>query len=138
MSYTGDVTVEEVWKILAENENAILVDVRTQAEWAFVGLCDLSKINKSPLLLSWQIFPQMDINADFVRTIVNMDIPKDSPLYFLCRSGVRSKAAASAMVAEGYSQCFNILEGFEGDRDAAGHRGTCGGWKAAGLPWTQS
>jgi len=138
LSYTGDVTVEEVWKILAENENAILVDVRTQAEWAYVGLCDLSQMNKTPLLLSWQIFPQMDINGDFARTIVKMDIPKDSPLYFLCRSGVRSKAAASAMVAEGYSQCFNILEGFEGDRDAAGHRGTCGGWKAAGLPWSQS
>ncbi|MBL4802986.1 MAG: hypothetical protein JKY45_13970 [Emcibacter sp.] len=138
MSYTGDVTVEEAWKALAQDEKSVLVDVRTQAEWAFVGMCDLTELRKSPLLLSWQMFPHMDINADFVKTITDMDISKDSSLYFLCRSGVRSQSAASAMISAGYEKCYNILGGFEGDRDASGHRGTCGGWIAAGLPWKQN
>jgi len=138
VSYTGDVTVKEAWEALGQDEKAVLVDVRTQAEWAFVGLCDLSGLDKAPLLLSWQIFPHMDINTAFAQTIADSNISKDSPLYFLCRSGVRSQSAASTMIAAGYEKCFNIREGFEGDRDVSGHRGTCGGWKAAGLPWTQS
>ena len=138
MSYTGDVTVEDVWKVLAQNEKAVLIDVRTQAEWAFVGTCDLSGINKASLLVSWQNFPHMEINAAFADMISGQGISKDSPLYFLCRSGVRSKAAASAMITAGYENCYNILEGFEGAPDGSGHRGTCGGWKASGLPWTQN
>lgn len=138
MNYTGDVTVEQVWEILEQDENAVLIDVRTQAEWAFVGICDLSGMDKSPLLISWQDFPHMNINPDFADTITGQDIAKDSPLYFLCRSGVRSKSAAATMMEAGYEKCFNILDGFEGDRDGAGHRGQLGGWKASGLPWTQN
>lgn len=138
MTYTGDVTVGEVWQALAQDEKAVLIDVRTQAEWAYVGTCDLSAMDKSPLLVSWQIFPHMEINPAFTDMIRARDIPKDSPLYFLCRSGVRSKSAAAAMIAAGYENCFNILGGFEGDRDDAGHRGQCGGWKASGLPWVQN
>jgi len=137
LGYTGDVTVEEAWNSLMQDEKAVLVDVRTQAEWAFVGLCDLSEMGKSPLLISWQMFPHMDVNPIFAQTIMDQDIPKDSSLYFLCRSGVRSQSAASAMVAVGYKACFNILEGFEGGRDTSGHRGVVG-WKAAGLPWMQN
>lgn len=138
MSYTGDVTVEEAWTNLAQNKKAVLVDVRTQAEWAFIGICDLSQVDKAPLLVSWQLFPHMDINTDFVETILRAEIPKDSSLYFLCRSGVRSKSAAAEMIAAGYENCFNILEGFEGDRDETGHRSSIGGWKVSGLPWTQN
>lgn len=138
MSYTGDVTAEEVWKAFAADEKAVLIDVRTQAEWAFVGTCDLSALNKTPLFVSWQNFPHMEINPDFSDIILATDISRDSPLYFLCRSGVRSISAASAMSAMGYEKCFNILGGFEGDRDESGHRGNAGGWKASGLPWTQN
>lgn len=138
MNYTGDVTVEEAWKALTQDEKAVLIDVRTQAEWAFVGTCDLSGIDKSPLFVSWQHFPHMEINPAFGDMIRAKDISRDSPLYFLCRSGVRSKGAAAAMIAAGYENCFNILGGFEGDRGASGHRGQTSGWKAAGLPWTQN
>ncbi len=144
MSYTGDVSVEDAWKALAEDGAAVLVDVRTQAEWAYVGVCDLLELGKSPLLVSWQEFPHMAVNPAFVQMIAGaqmtagQDISKDSPLYFLCRSGIRSRSAAAAMVAAGYKRCFNILAGFEGDPDQAGHRGNKNGWKAAGLPWQQS
>lgn len=143
MSYTGDVSVKDVWQALLSDENAVLVDVRTQAEWAFVGICDLSQMGKAPLLVSWQEFPHMEINQNFIALVETQmsggqASSKDRPIYFLCRSGVRSKSAASAMVAAGYGNCFNILEGFEGDKDGAGHRGLSGGWKAAGLPWQQN
>ncbi|MCK5373797.1 MAG: rhodanese-like domain-containing protein [Alphaproteobacteria bacterium] len=138
MNYTGDVTVGEAWEALEKEEKAILIDVRTQAEWAFVGICDLSNLDKSPLLVSWQNYPHMEINPAFTDIIMAKDISKDSPIYFLCRSGVRSKSAAAAMVSMGYENCYNILGGFEGDRDELGHRGQSGGWKSAGLPWTQN
>jgi len=138
MNCTGDVTVAEAWNILAQDEKAVLVDVRTQAEWSYVGICDLSDIDKSPLLVSWQEFPHMAVNPAFADMIMARDIPRHSPLYFICRSGVRSRAAAVEMIAAGYEKCFNILDGFEGGLDASGHRGTCGGWKASGLPWTQN
>jgi len=138
MSYTGDVSVEEAWKALEEDKGAVLIDVRTQAEWAFVGICNLSEIGKAPLLVSWQEFPHMGLNPNFSQMIEGQNIAKSSPLYFLCRSGVRSQSAAAAMIAVGYENCFNIRGGFEGDIGADGHRGTCGGWKAAGLPWTQN
>ncbi len=138
MSYTGDVTVEETWEILTQNDKAVLIDVRTEVEWAFVGTCDLSEIDKAPLFVSWQLFPHMEINPAFTDLIMVEDIPKDSLLYFLCRSGIRSKSAAAAITQAGYENCFNILGGFEGDRDHSGHRGQTGGWKAAGLPWIQN
>ncbi|MCF8473380.1 MAG: hypothetical protein K9G26_01680 [Emcibacter sp.] len=137
-SYTGDVTVEEAWEALSQNEGAVLIDVRTDAEWAFVGICNLSLINKSPILMSWQIFPHMGINATFAQTIRGHNISLDQPLYFLCRSGVRSKSAAEEMIKAGYERCYNILGGFEGDRNNVGHRGALNGWKAAGLPWVQN
>ncbi|PCI50072.1 MAG: sulfurtransferase [Alphaproteobacteria bacterium] len=138
MSYKADVTVEEVWAALAQDQKSVLIDVRTQAEWTFVGICDLSGTGKSPLLVSWQVFPHMEINPAFRDMVAAGDISRDSPLYFLCRSGVRSRAAAAAMTEAGYENCFNILGGFEGDLDDAGHRGQTGGWKASGLPWRQN
>jgi len=137
MHYTGDISVADVWKALTMDKTAVLVDVRTSAEWAFVGTCDLSELGTSPLLISWQEYPHMGINPAFTQMIEEKYIQKDQPLYFLCRSGVRSKAAAAAMVRAGYEKCYNILDGFEGGPDAAGHRGAISGWKVAGLPWTQ-
>lgn len=137
MSYAGDVDPTEAWKRLSEDERAKLVDVRSQAEWSFVGVPDLSGAGKRPLFLQWQVYPAMAQNQAFVDELAKAVPDKDAPLYFLCRSGGRSRAAAVAMTAAGYRHCFNVSDGFEGNPDASRHRGRIAGWKAAGLPWTQ-
>ncbi len=126
------------WKILGENKDAVLIDVRTRAEWNYVGLPELASVDKKPALLEWQVFPDMQVNQEFVTTLGGAIADKDAPLLFLCRSGVRSAAAAKAMTAAGYSTCLNVSDGFEGPLDAHGKRGSRAGWKAAGLPWRQS
>lgn len=136
-NYAGDVSPEEAWAALRENPNALLVDVRTQPEWAFVGIPDLSSIGKQPALISWQIYPEMQRNAEFERQVAAVAADPDAPIYFLCRSGARSRAAAIAMSAQGYKACYNIAGGFEGDPDANRHRGSVNGWKADRLPWIQ-
>lgn len=138
MSYAGDVDPTEAWKILSDSEKAALVDVRSEAEWNFVGTPDLSTLGKRPLLLQWQMFPTMMQNPDFVTTLAATVPDKDAPLLFLCRSGARSRAAAMAMTAAGYARCYNVADGFEGNPDASRHRGQLAGWKASGLPWMQA
>ena len=136
--YTGDVTAATAWKILSENKDAVLIDVRTRAEWNYVGLPELAPIGKQPALLEWQVFPSMQPNPEFVSTLESAYADKETPLLFLCRSGARSAAAAKAMSAAGYSTCINVAEGFEGPLDTHGKRGSAAGWKAAGLPWRQT
>ena len=136
--YAGDVTPATAFKILSEHKDAILIDVRTRAEWNYVGLPELESIGKRPALLEWQVFPGMQQNPEFVSTLGNAVADKDAPLLFLCRSGARSAAAAKAMTAAGYSTCLNVTEGFEGPLDAQGRRGSAAGWKATGLPWRQT
>ena len=137
MSYAGDLKPTDAWKLLAEDKKAQLVDVRTRPEWAFVGLPDLSSLGKRAMLQSWQIFPAMDVDANFAAAVAQQIPDRDAPILFLCRSGGRSRAAATAMTQQGYRKCFNVAEGFEGNLDAERHRGKVGGWKAAGLPWAQ-
>ena len=137
LAYAGDVDVTEAWKGLTNNPGAVLVDVRTQAEWNFVGIPDLSEAGKEPFLIEWQVFPTMDVNATFVDAVVAAAPDKSQPIYFLCRSGVRSKSAAMSLTQAGYAACFNISEGFEGPHDQNRHRGYTAGWKASGLPWVQ-
>ncbi|MDX1580701.1 MAG: rhodanese-like domain-containing protein [Alphaproteobacteria bacterium] len=137
-SYAGDIPVEEAWKILESEPDAQLIDVRTKAEWTFVGVPDLGPVNRQPILLEWQEYPSMEKNSGFAEALESADIPKDAPLLFLCRSGQRSAAAAELMTSHGYSRCYNFIDGFEGPADAARHRGTSGGWKARGLPWVQN
>ena len=137
MSYAGDLKPTEAWKLLTENRGAQLVDVRTRPEWMFVGLPDLTSLGRCPVLQSWQVFPGMEIDANFTAELTDQLADKDAPLLFICRSGGRSRAAAQAMTAAGYRHCYNVSEGFEGNPDAERHRGKTGGWKAAGLPWVQ-
>ena len=137
MSYAGDLKPTEAWKLLTENRGAQLVDVRTRPEWMFVGLPDLTSLGRRPVLQSWQVFPGMEIDANFTAELTDQLADKDAPLLFICRSGGRSRAAAQAMTAAGYRHCYNVAEGFEGNPDAERHRGKTGGWKAAGLPWVQ-
>jgi len=136
-NYAGDIAVTEAWALL--QQGAQLVDVRTAAEWAFVGLPDLSGLGRAVHRVEWQIFPTMAPNPNFVaETAAAVGADKDVPVLFLCRSGARSRAAAIALTAAGYRQAFNIAGGFEGDLDASRQRGKTNGWKAGGLPWTQT
>ncbi len=138
MTYSGDISVEEAWRRLGDETSAVLVDVRTAAEWNFVGAPDLSGIGKQAVRVSWQTLPKMEKNAAFVEEVRAQTSDTNASLLFLCRSGARSQAAAIAMTAAGYSKCFNVAGGFEGDLDGDRHRSVTGGWKAAGLPWSQA
>jgi rhodanese-related sulfurtransferase len=142
MSYAGDISAADSWQMLEEHPDAILIDVRSQAEWTFVGVPDLGLLDKTPVLIEWQSYPSMAVNQDFVDALSaelrRRQAADDTPLLFLCRSGARSRAAAVAMTAAGRKRCLNVAGGFEGDIDQERHRGNVGGWKAQGLPWIQS
>ena len=139
--YAGDILPNDVWSILTQNSDAVLVDVRTVAEWTFVGIPDLASLDRPLLTVEWSYFPSNQINPNFVDQIKEAlsQINRDGgPVFFLCRSGVRSKSAAIAMTAAGVSPCYNISGGFEGDPDGLGRRASVNGWKMAGLPWRQA
>jgi rhodanese-related sulfurtransferase len=127
----------EVWQALQADPRAQLVDVRTDAEWTYVGLPDLSAAGKQPVMIAWQLFPAMQVNAGFVDALRAAGFTPEHEIFFLCRSGVRSLHAAQAAQAAGFPNAYNIADGFEGPPDAEGHRGTVAGWKAEGLPWRQ-
>ena len=141
-SYAGDLSAAEAWEMLKDNPGAQLVDVRTTAEWSFVGLPDLSSLNRQVHCVEWQSFPTMAANPDFVGettgAVDGAGAGKDAPILFLCRSGARSRSAAIAMTGAGYARAYNVAGGFEGDLDPARHRGSKNGWKAQGLPWKQT
>ena len=132
-----DVPPSLVWERLRDDPGAMLVDVRTDAEWNFVGLPDLSELGRQPALIPWQLYPSMQINAGFADMLRRAGARPETPLYFICRSGARSLAAAQTAQAAGYGKAYNVADGFEGPPDASGHRGTVAGWKAEGLPWRQ-
>ena len=136
--YAGDVTPTQAWEVLTGEAGAVLVDVRTEAEWQFVGKPDLSELGKEPALLSWQVYPDMHVNVEFVEHLRQIAPDPDAPVFFICRSGARSRAAAIAATEAGWRRCYNVAGGFEGDRNQSGHRGTTNGWKASGLSWTQN
>lgn len=136
--YAGDLSAAEAWDLLKSNPKARLVDVRTQAEWSFVGLPDLGSLGREVELVEWQSFPTMQQNLGFVADVAAQGADKATPVLFLCRSGARSRSAAIALTQAGYSKAYNVAGGFEGDLDGARHRGNRNGWKAAGLPWKQT
>lgn len=134
--YAGDLSPSEAWKTLQENAEAVLVDVRTHAEWVYVGVPDLSAIGRQTVLLEWQSYPEGARNPSFVEQLREAGVGPDTPAVFLCRSGVRSVAAAQAATAAGLGPAYNVLDGFEGATDGDGHRGAHG-WRSEGLPWRQ-
>jgi rhodanese-related sulfurtransferase len=129
LPYAGAVLPAEAYALM--QAGAKLVDVRTEAEHHYVGAVPGSEH------IEWTTFPDGTRNPDFLRHLENA-VKKDETVMFLCRSGVRSHAAAEAAAKAGWTEAYNILEGFEGDKDADGHRGTKGGWRYAKLPWVQS
>ena len=136
-SYAGDVDSRQAADILRDNPRAVLIDGRSAPEWEFVGRPDLSGLGREPVLISWQNFPGMAANPDFVAEVETQSVQPDQVILLLCRSGQRSKHAAVALTESGFKHCFNISDGFEGPKDAAGHRNTVSGWRANGLPWIQ-
>jgi rhodanese-related sulfurtransferase len=139
--YAGDLSVDEAWALLSSEPTAVLIDVRTAAEWGYVGVPDLEGLSKNLLTIEWVSYPGNVKNENFAAQVLDQVLAltesKDAPLLMLCRSGVRSKGAATVMTQEGYTRCYNIMAGFEGDLNEQKHRGNTGGWKVAGLPWTQ-
>ena len=140
--YAGDLLAIDAYALLEGNSSSALIDVRTQAEWTYVGTPDLQPLDKTPLFLEWQNYPSMAVDDNFAARLEALlksaGIERGAPLVFLCRSGARSRQAAVAMTNAGWGPCFNVSDGFEGPLDVSRRRGGVGGWKAGGLPWTQT
>ena len=140
--YAGDLLAVDAYELLEGDASAVLIDVRTKAEWTYVGTPDIRSLGKTPLFLEWQSYPSMAINADFAADLEaqlrSAGVERGASLVFLCRSGARSRQAAIAMTSAGWAPCFNVSDGFEGPLDDSRRRGGAGGWKAGGLPWTQT
>ena len=137
MAGVPDIGPRETWQRLSEDADCALVDVRTDAEWNFVGLPDLTSIGKQPVLIPWQVYPTMQVNGHFADHLHKAGLTPLHRIFFICRSGARSLAAGQAAQAAGFPHAFNVADGFEGPVDAEGHRGQVAGWKAEGLPWRQ-
>ena len=132
-----NVPPRKAWEALKSDAQARLVDVRTDAEWNFVGVPDLTPAGKETVLIPWQVYPAMQVNGAFVEHLQKAGVTPENHVYFMCRSGARSMAAAQAAQAAGYAHVYNVADGFEGPPDGEGHRGTVAGWKADTLPWRQ-
>ena len=128
LPYAGALSPVEAHGLM--QNGAKLVDVRTEAELQYVGSVPGSET------IEWNTYPEGERNPDFLKQLADA-VKKDEPVMFLCRSGARSHQAATAATQAGWKEAYNILEGFEGDKDAEGHRNTVGGWRKAGLPWVQ-
>ena len=131
LPYFGAVSPEEAHALLSAAPGALLVDVRTRAEWDYVGRVPQGT------LVEWNMYPDGARNHRFMEDLKRVARDSSAPVMFLCRSGHRSDAAARAAATAGYEKALNILEGFEGDKDASGQRGRLGGWRKNGLPWIQ-
>jgi len=133
LPYAGAVTPEEAYALVQSDPKAKIIDVRTNAERDWVGKVAVAEDKQG--VAQWNLYPGSTPNPDFLKQLAEQ-ADKDDVLLFLCRSGVRSRHAAKLATEHGYQHAYDILEGFEGDKDAQGHRKTVSGWCKAGLPWT--
>jgi len=131
LPYAGALLPVEAHALLQTLPGAKLVDVRTRAELDWVGRVPNS------IAVEWNDWPAGARNPNFIVQLEQL-VDKRAVVMFLCRSGARSNGAAIAATQAGYPNAFNVLEGFEGDKDANGQRNRIGGWRVAGLPWVQS
>ena len=142
VGYAGDILAVDTYALLEGDSTSVLIDVRTQAEWSYVGVPDIQALGKRPFFLEWQSYPSMAIDANFTARLEALlqsaGVERGVSLVFLCRSGARSRQAAIAMTSAGWGPCFNVSDGFEGQLDDSRRRGGVSGWKAGGLPWTQT
>lgn len=133
-----NITASQAFDVLKNEKNSYLIDVRTLPEWNFCGVPDLSSIGKEVILLSWMFYPRMELNNEFCDQVEKILPDKNSKIFFLCKVGGRSTDAAINMSERGYNNCYNIMSGFEGDKDEMGCRARVNGWKAENLPWYQN
>lgn len=131
LPYEGALLPAEAYELMLSAPGAKLVDVRTHAELEWVGRIP------GAVEIEWMSYPRMQHNANFIAQLEGQVDP-ESLVMFICRSGGRSHSAAALATTAGFNDCYNVLEGFEGDRDADKRRNTSGGWRVAGLPWEQS
>lgn len=136
--YAGDIAATEAWDILSNEPGSALIDVRTEAEWQFAGVPNLSALNKKVIFLPLRNYPNYDVNQNFASALNSLPIDKDQKVLFLCKVGGRSIDAAVQATELGFKNAYNIIHGFEGSHDAKGQRGKVDGWKAANLPWVQA
>jgi rhodanese-related sulfurtransferase len=136
-----NVSVDETWARLKADKASVLIDVRTAAEWSFVGVPDLKDVGKKLIQIEWQSYPDGELNARFAdilqEALGRVGHTQESDLFFICRSGARSMMAAQSAARVGFVNCHNVADGFEGHLDADRKRGRTSGWKARGLPWVQ-
>ena len=130
-AYSGSLTPQQAHEVLQRAPGAKLVDVRTRAELDWVGRIP------GAVEIEWQTYPGSQPNPNFLEQL-ERQVDPEAVVMFICRSGGRSHAAATAAARSGFTAAYNVLEGFEGDKDAQGHRNVVGGWRHAGLPWVQS
>lgn len=133
LPYAGAVSPEDAWALLQADPAIVLVDVRTNAERDWVGRVDLPAAQHQAV--QWSLYPAGTPNPDFMAQLASAVPDQHAVMLFLCRSGVRSRHAAKLATEHGYTRCYDILQGFEGDKDAHAHRKTVGGWCSAALPW---
>ena len=142
VGYAGDILAVDAYALLEGESTSVLIDVRTQAEWSYVGVPDIQALGKTPLFLEWQSYPSMAVDTNFAARLEALlqsgGVERGASLVFLCRSGARSRHAATAMTSAGWAPCFNVSDGFEGPLDDSHRRGGVSGWKAGSLPWTQT
>jgi rhodanese-related sulfurtransferase len=131
LPYAGALTPAEAHQVWQLAPGARLIDVRTRAELDWVGRIP------NAVEIEWQTYPEGERNPDFLLTLKH-EVGREALMLFLCRSAHRSAEAAAAATRAGFTACYNVLEGFEGDLDANRQRGHIGGWRCAGLPWVQS
>jgi len=130
LPYAGALTPQEAYELWRNAPGAKLIDVRTRAEWDYVGRIP------GAVEIELLTYPGNRPNSAFIAEL-ERQVDKEARVMFICRSGGRSHNAALLAMQAGYGACYNVLEGFEGDKDAHGHRNTKGGWRVAGLPWVQ-
>ena len=132
-----NITSIECFNKLSEISNSYLIDIRTKPEWEFIGVPDLSSLNKKTIFISWHMYPEMKINSLFENQITESNIKKNDNLFLICRSGSRSSDAAEFLTYHGFTNCFNVKDGFEGEIGPNHQRSTINGWKYCKLPWKQ-
>ncbi|MFZ6863730.1 rhodanese-like domain-containing protein [Undibacterium sp. Ji67W] len=133
LPYAGALTPTEAYDLLQADSSVLLVDVRTNAERDWVGKVAINE--NQHFAVQWNVYPGGTPNPDFLLQLQSVSANKETVILFLCRSGVRSRHAAKLATENAYTNCFDILQGFEGDKDQQGHRKTVGGWCQQGLPW---
>ena len=136
LPYAGSLSPAETWELITIDSQAVMVDVRSQAEMDWVGFVDLA--DERYFHIEWNLYPGGTRNPEFLSRLQATVPNKTTAIVFMCRSGVRSHHAATLAKSLGYDKAINILEGFEGDKNENAHRSTVNGWKKHGLPWRQN